>query len=1060
MNIAKNTYSLFLASLLLLLLTVGAWAQSLERYDGTAGVGGKRPVTGGVTSTNTLVQSIGGATVTIYLQGTLTLASIYTDRTGVTPKANPFTADATTGYFFFYADTSRRYDVQFSGGTSPNNLLSPVVLADQVVPITANFSIPSIPTTGLLAEYRFDDGSGTTLTDYSGNNFNGTLVNSPAWSNGGLTFTRSSAQRVSLPSGLSANVRSVVVISTNLLTDATGQTVALVGNSSATQGLRLMQNYDAPSLDPGKLATVGVAGGTSFTANDTIGFNTIGSVGPEMLSVVLDASNDTLYIGPNALNGYKQRFGHNSGTYLVNNLQLGGDVTFGYYQGTIHYALFYSTALTQQQIVQIYEAVRDKLRARGVNIAPPQPTTSTPNVLAAVGDSLTSGAGGTSYVPSLTPTDTFTTYNLGVHAKTAQQLAFSAPSIQTLYLPQAKRNVVLLWAGTNDVCAFGRTSEQTITDLRAISDRLRAQGWKVVLATMISRSGCDAVKNTLNGLIRAQWKQFADDLADVASNANIGADGAFANGTYFTDGIHLTAAGASIVAGFFNTSLNTTLPTLGDVTLGGIDGNVLYRTGINNLAGVAGSAVTALGELDFNSTVRTSGGSVRYFRVRTPADTGLTADTESIGIQLGGNSTATTVTRQFTAGGGTFPFQAEVVIPGPTYGATSAETIPQAATLDVRGIPIAGTNMTITQALAARLNGKVFFGGTLVGSQNENSELAVDATGLAGYPAFRFNFHPTGQPSQLGIIQGGQPSQVGTRDVIMGLVPDTTSGYALFQGFGAAGTRFRNENNTNSLFFDINSTEKARITNSSELYLGGVSSVSPAVSFVRGPGGNGTDNAGANLVLSGGAGTGAGARGRVTLRPPLTQASGTTQQSLTTVDFPVSANFFIRYSPVVTVAATTTETSLRGTAQDSSTDTIPAGFARVGQIYTFTSSGTLTTTAATPTLQLRIRLGATQVCNTGAVTLKNNGGNTVTWSFQTSVVVTVIGASGTTICMPGMFIYSSSFNGDFTSTFATTTDTTTGINFNGALQWDFTSQFSTTAPTITSSWLKINLDRP
>jgi hypothetical protein len=28
---------------------------------------------------------------------------------------------------------------------------------------------------GLLADYRFDDGSGTTLTDYSGNGYHGTL---------------------------------------------------------------------------------------------------------------------------------------------------------------------------------------------------------------------------------------------------------------------------------------------------------------------------------------------------------------------------------------------------------------------------------------------------------------------------------------------------------------------------------------------------------------------------------------------------------------------------------------------------------------------------------------------------------------------------------------------------------------------------------------------------------------------------------------------------------------------------------------------------------------------
>jgi hypothetical protein len=58
------------------------------------------------------------ATVTVYNQGTLVLASIFADNLGSpTPKANPFTADA-DAYFFFYAG-SGRYDVRLSGGGIP-----------------------------------------------------------------------------------------------------------------------------------------------------------------------------------------------------------------------------------------------------------------------------------------------------------------------------------------------------------------------------------------------------------------------------------------------------------------------------------------------------------------------------------------------------------------------------------------------------------------------------------------------------------------------------------------------------------------------------------------------------------------------------------------------------------------------------------------------------------------------------------------------------------------------------------------------------------------------------
>lgn len=66
----------------------------------------------GVLSTTVVEGSFPGATVSVFLTGTLTLASIFADNLG-TPKANPFTADS-TGHAFFYA-ANGRVDVQFSG---------------------------------------------------------------------------------------------------------------------------------------------------------------------------------------------------------------------------------------------------------------------------------------------------------------------------------------------------------------------------------------------------------------------------------------------------------------------------------------------------------------------------------------------------------------------------------------------------------------------------------------------------------------------------------------------------------------------------------------------------------------------------------------------------------------------------------------------------------------------------------------------------------------------------------------------------------------------------------
>ncbi|HLZ39394.1 MAG TPA: hypothetical protein VKQ11_00435 [Candidatus Sulfotelmatobacter sp.] len=67
-------------------------------------------------TTGDVQKSFPGATVTVYLTGTLTTATIYSDN-GITPLANPFTATQ-TGYWFFYA-ANGRYDVKFSGAGVP-----------------------------------------------------------------------------------------------------------------------------------------------------------------------------------------------------------------------------------------------------------------------------------------------------------------------------------------------------------------------------------------------------------------------------------------------------------------------------------------------------------------------------------------------------------------------------------------------------------------------------------------------------------------------------------------------------------------------------------------------------------------------------------------------------------------------------------------------------------------------------------------------------------------------------------------------------------------------------
>lgn len=176
---------------------------------------------------------------------------------------------------------------------------------------------------------------------------------------------------------------------------------------------------------------------------------------------------------------------------------------------------------------------------------------------------------------------------------------------------------------------------------------------------------------------------------------------------------------------------------------GGISGNVQWNNS-GAFAGIAGSAATTLGELLLATPARTAPSLNYYFAVQTPADLALTADTESIGIQLGGGANAATVTRQWTAGGGSFTTQREIVAVAPTYGATAAETISQAATVAITNQPQAGANMTLTNAYALWVQaGQSRFDGTFLNSA------AARATPGVVVPYFNIR-----TPADTGLLSG------------------------------------------------------------------------------------------------------------------------------------------------------------------------------------------------------------------------------------------------------------------------------------------------------------------
>ena len=113
-----------------------AFAQN-GSIQGFCSQGGVPAKTQGMSSTNRLQGIVPSCTVTVYLTGTLTKATVYSN-IGGSPLANPFTATAvsssTPGSWLFYAAMGQGLDVVASGGIAPNTYPAPVTLLVDAFP--------------------------------------------------------------------------------------------------------------------------------------------------------------------------------------------------------------------------------------------------------------------------------------------------------------------------------------------------------------------------------------------------------------------------------------------------------------------------------------------------------------------------------------------------------------------------------------------------------------------------------------------------------------------------------------------------------------------------------------------------------------------------------------------------------------------------------------------------------------------------------------------------------------------------------------------------------------
>ena len=427
-------------------------------------------------------------------------------------------------------------------------------------------------TSGLLADWQFREGSGTTTADASGNGYTATLMggsHTPTWSSTGLVCNGIQGLTTALPSTGIATVQALCTCAPGMTTN--GFILGDTNNSINTWqvGFRL-QNQ--PANTP-KLPSPGIFNGGSFVTSSG---DCVPTGVPFLFSYTEPGTNDLLYI--NTRSCIYETQGNTAGVARTGNVIVGvwGNGGSGYgsygFQGTIHRVVLYNRALSAAEVATNAAEFATFAASRGVPLNQPNP--STERVLAAVGDSITYGYGISNPWPtSMTLTNPWTVYNFGNASEPIGPATYTSGGqlynmltdqgwINPFYSSAAPASVVTIMAGTNDFAMESRTAAAVFADLQTLVNGYVAQGFDVVVIPMIDRgSVATATKNAYNALMATAWGAGTTPnvrLVPTSAMPNLVPDGSSTNTTYFqSDATHPTQTGANQIASAVAAVVNT-----------------------------------------------------------------------------------------------------------------------------------------------------------------------------------------------------------------------------------------------------------------------------------------------------------------------------------------------------------------------------------------------------------------------------------------------------------------------------------------------------------------------
>lgn len=217
--------------------------------------------------------------------------------------------------------------------------------------------------------------------------------------------------------------------------------------------------------------------------------------------------------------------------------------------------VMWPTALTEAGIIAanaVFDATLSVARA------------TTTRIYCAEGDSISAADGAYPYLFGPNASPAVIGVNRAVSGSGIAQLNTRAASVDAIVSGRsgvAQDCILSVLIGANDLAGYVGGASAYAADLATYCDARRAAGWQVVVCTILPKDG-DATHNARRAVVNADitstWGGVhCDAIADFAANTTIGEDADAANPTYYSDGVHLTAAGQAIAEPILRAAVNS-----------------------------------------------------------------------------------------------------------------------------------------------------------------------------------------------------------------------------------------------------------------------------------------------------------------------------------------------------------------------------------------------------------------------------------------------------------------------------------------------------------------------